>query len=287
MENFENENVPSEREYTEPQVTQPQQNQEHVFRENAYRGDGAGRKESPYADSPYVVHQPRQEQSQYHYPPQQPRTQYHYQPQYEQPRKPKRDRSGGKIWQKILASAAALGLVIGSCAVTAAIVNDRWENRAEQMEASFNQKLQGLQAQIDAQAPSATGNSISGTATNAEGYGASQVYAQNVQSVVLIECTVTGSYYGQTTTGTSAGSGFVLTEDGYVITNYHVIEGATSVKVRFYDNSVKAAQVVGYDDTNDVAVLKVEATGLNPVTLGSSDDLIVGDQVAAIGNPSG
>lgn len=87
--------------------------------------------------------------------------------------------------------------------------------------------------------------------------------------------------------GTSAGSGFVLTKDGYIITNHHVIENATSVKVSTYDGTEYDAQIIGSDSTNDVAVLKVDAEDLSAVTIGSSDDLVVGDQVVAIGNPLG
>lgn len=115
-----------------------------------------------------------------------------------------------------------------------------------------------------------------------------EIYAANVNSTVGIttSTTLTNRFGFQTTTPAS-GSGFVLTEDGYIVTNYHVIEGADSIKVTMYDNAAYEAELVGYDDSNDLAVLKVEATGLSPVMLGDSDLTNVGDSVIAIGNPLG
>ena len=265
----------------EPVSEQPEEpQQEPLPVESGYRGTGTGRRESPYANSPYRMprHEPRYTHTQSQYTQPQPEP-------WEKPKKKERKPKG--LGRKILAAAAALALVIGSCAITAGIVNDRWEARTEQMEASFDRQIQAMQQQIQALSPEITGNSVSGTVSYLDANSVSQVYARNVHSVVLIESTVVSSMYGQTATGISSGSGFVLTGDGYVITNYHVIEGATAVEVVFYDNSRYQAAVVGYDSTNDIALLKVEATGLDAVEIGSSSDLIVGDQVVAIGNPLG
>ena len=114
-----------------------------------------------------------------------------------------------------------------------------------------------------------------------------EVYAQNVASTVGITTSVTTNYFGFTTTSAAAGSGFVLSDDGYILTNYHVIENSTSIKVTMYDGSSYDAQLIGYDESNDIAVLKVDAENLSPVVLGDSDNLNVGDSVVAIGNPLG
>ena len=114
-----------------------------------------------------------------------------------------------------------------------------------------------------------------------------EVYAQNVASTVGITTSVTTNYFGFTTTSAAAGSGFVLSDDGYILTNYHVIENSTSIKVTMYDGSSYEAQLIGYDESNDIAVLKVDAENLSPVVLGDSDNLNVGDSVVAIGNPLG
>ncbi len=114
-----------------------------------------------------------------------------------------------------------------------------------------------------------------------------EVYAANVNSTVGISTEITTNYWGFQTTAAASGSGFILTDDGYVLTNYHVIEDASSITVTMYDGSSYDAALVGYDESNDIAVLKIEAEGLTPVVLGDSDHLNVGDSVVAIGNPLG
>ena len=251
-----------------------------------YHGTGTGRKESPYANSPYVMnHQPDQN----HHTGQQPQQEstYQYQPQYEAPKPQKQKKQKSGIAKKILAAVLALVLVAGSCSVTALLVNNHWENRTQQMNAAFNKSIQELQKQID----SASAASVP-TPGNAVAAGdlltPSQVYAANVNSVVSITCTVqSNSYYGGVTQGTSSGSGFILTEDGYVITNWHVVDGASGVSVGTYDGTEYPATIIGTYEDNDIAVLKVDATGLPAVTIGTSDDLVIGDMVVAVGNALG
>lgn len=116
---------------------------------------------------------------------------------------------------------------------------------------------------------------------------AAEVYAENVNSTVGITTQVTTNFWGYTTQSAASGSGFIYSADGYIITNYHVIESASSIKVTLYDGKSYDAQLVGYDESNDVAVLKIDAKDLTPVTIGDSDNLNVGDSVIAIGNPLG
>ena len=116
-----------------------------------------------------------------------------------------------------------------------------------------------------------------------------EVYAANVNSVVSINVTGTSGYnfFGQPVQTASAGSGFVLTTDGYIVTNYHVVENAETVKVTMYNGDEYDARYVGGDEDYDIAVIKVEASDLQAVTLGDSERLNVGDHVLAIGNPLG
>ena len=116
-----------------------------------------------------------------------------------------------------------------------------------------------------------------------------EVYAANVNSVVSINVTGTSGYnfFGQAVQTASAGSGFVLTKDGFIVTNYHVVKDADTVKVTMYNGDEYDAKYVGGDEDYDIAVIKVEAADLQPVTLGDSDELNVGDHVLAIGNPLG
>ena len=116
-----------------------------------------------------------------------------------------------------------------------------------------------------------------------------EVYAAGVNSVVSINVTGTSgtNFFGQPVRTASAGSGFVLTKDGYIVTNYHVVKDGETVKVTLYSGDEYEAKYVGGDEDYDIAVIKVEAADLQPVTLGDSGSLNVGDHVLAIGNPLG
>ncbi len=204
-------------------------------------------------------------------------------PQWEPPAKPKK--SGGK---GILAAVLAVALAAGSCGITAWSVNRKWEDRTAQLENRFQTQVDQLQAQMEELAALQSGIGTSGTpVANGEGLTPSQVYAKNVGSVVAISNQTTTNVWGQVSETASSGTGFVLTADGYILSNYHVVEGASRLTVMTYMGNEYEAKLIGYDAVNDVAILKVEATDLTPVTIGSSADLIVGDQVVAIGNPLG
>lgn len=120
-----------------------------------------------------------------------------------------------------------------------------------------------------------------------EEMSAAKIYATYVNSTVGIKTETTTNYFGHTTTSATAGSGFILTADGYIVTNYHVIENAQKIQVTTYDNTSYNALLVGYDESNDIAVLKIEAENLTPVVIGDSSNMNVGDDVVAIGNPLG
>ena len=103
---------------------------------------------------------------------------------------------------------------------------------------------------------------------------------------VSVQATVRQGYYQYQTSG--AGSGFIISEDGYIVTNYHVIDGASSIKVTLNNGKSYDARLIGGEELNDVAVLKIDGiAGLKPVVLGDSDDLVVGETVCTIGNALG
>ena len=107
-------------------------------------------------------------------------------------------------------------------------------------------------------------------------------------ATVSINVEVAYSIYGQTGTAQASGSGFIVSSDGYIVTNNHVIEGADSVKVIIPGETEPVdAEVVGTDTSTDVAVLKIDRTDLPYVTLGDSSVLQVGELAVAIGNPFG
>lgn len=116
---------------------------------------------------------------------------------------------------------------------------------------------------------------------------AAEVYASNLGSVVGINGNVTTNIWGQTVSNAVSGSGFVISSDGYILTNYHVVNGVSNITVFFADGSSYDAVLIGGEEDNDIAVLKIEAADLTPVVLGDSDSVTVGENVYAIGNPLG
>ena len=111
------------------------------------------------------------------------------------------------------------------------------------------------------------------------GLSLQQIYAQNVPSVVSISCTFPG--------GSSTGTGVILSADGYIVTNCHVVEDALSITIDLTDGRSTAATVIGSDAVSDLAVLHIDAADLTPAVFGDSGVLQVGDSVAAIGDPLG
>lgn len=301
--------------YTQPVYTYPAYRQPQApgyYQQPVYRGDGVGRRETVFVNNGYgagyqpaprnVVPNPDayRYQSQPAAPEKKPEKIAEKVPEK---KKQKTEKKGG-FWKVAVAAALVLAVIAGSCGITFAVVNKRWENKTAQMVTDFDRKLSDLRTKVDyaersaaeavdaAEAAIAAGSSPSGSPSAAPGsLTPAQVYAQNKNSVVLIYCEVLGGQRGQTVIGASTGSGFIVTETGYIVTNYHVVDDAGKITVTTANNTQYGAQYVGGDESNDFAVLKIndsEITDALPtVTLGDSDKLIVGDQVVAIGNPLG
>ena len=214
---------------------------------------------SPYASSPftgyYDTHGPRPAKEKKH------------------PLKPL-----GKLWPKALALVLAAACLLGGIAIGSRGAGNRQRQR-EALEA----ELRALEARLDGldrSAPTAYTPLPAG-----EVLTPAQVYARNVASVVGITCDSTAVIGGQSIQTTVTGSGFLLSEDGYVVTNYHVVAEAATITVVTQDAETHEAALVGRDTTADMALLKVEGEHFQPVTLGSSTELAIGDMVVAIGNP--
>ncbi len=225
------------------------------------------------------------------------------QPVQPQPVQPKTaEKKGGRRFLAALGAAiVAAGL---ACGITAWIVSgissaksdrllnqmqntyqarlDALEDAMEQQETDHNRQLEALKKQLGqgvSQSPAQT-ELPEGMMTPA------QLYSSCVSSVVAISNQQGSGITGFTTVGT--GSGFVLTEDGYIVTNHHVIDGADKLTVTMSDGMTYDAELVGSDNINDVALLKVDSLITFPAAqIGSSDALQIGDQVVAIGNPLG
>lgn len=126
-----------------------------------------------------------------------------------------------------------------------------------------------------------TGTGVTVPISQASGseLNAAEIYEKNVHSIVSIE--------GEGEENYGSGTGVIMTQDGYILTNAHVVADMRRVRVIFSDNSILPARLVGADAEEDVAVLKVEAEGLIPAEFGDSDQLRCGDMVVAIGDPLG
>jgi S1-C subfamily serine protease len=133
------------------------------------------------------------------------------------------------------------------------------------------------------------------TATTQSGLTAREIYKRDAPGVVNVRAQIVQQVdspfdpFGQGPQGVATGSGFVLDKSGHILTNAHVIEGASRVSVQFEDDKTVEAKVEGKDTSTDIALLKVDKKGLdlNPLELGSSKSVQVGDPTIAIGNPFG
>ena len=190
------------------------------------------------------------------------------------PPKKRRKHSGGRIARSAVALvlAAAMGFAGG-------FVGARVGNAGKQVVIQQVERTSGTNS-----------STASGTAVSSSGMTTAQVSEMVSPSVVVIttEQVVYSqwSWYGQNQVESGAGSGVIISSDGYILTCAHVVSGASQITVTIGDTDYTAT-VVGEDDTSDVAVLKIDATGLTPATVGDSDSLSVGDSVLAVGNPLG
>lgn len=221
------------------------------------------------------------------------------------PQKPKKERKpmsrGAKIATKIVAGVLCCALVsAASVGGFAALINNGTVqvNNAGSGDATFTiNKL----INSDENNPS---TSVSGSMTQQEVAAKvipSVVCIQNYQQSDLQQGLSTQGWgrnsYGDSSeesseedsavSPASEGSGIIATSDGYIITNAHVVDGADSLKVITSDGQTYEAELIGSDSMTDLAVIKIEATGLTAAEFGSSDDLVVADPVIAIGNPGG
>ncbi len=191
---------------------------------------------------------------------------------------PKKKKTTGWTAGKIVALALSCSLLGGAVGAGGVMLGNRFSNIPEDPKENTSNILVGDRenAVIDISKIDTTK-----LMTPAE------VYAANVNSTVGITTSITTNFWGYQSTSAASGSGFIFSDDGYILTNYHVVEDSNSITVSLYDGNSHKAKLIGYDKSNDVAVLKIEAEGLAPVILGDSDNLNVGDSVVAIGNPLG
>lgn len=216
---------------------------------------------------------------------------YYGVPVHQPQKQPKPKKHGSKFGLKLLAvvlccaitSAASLGVFV--VMIQNGVIN------VQSSEASSNAAFT-ISRVVNGDTSSDTSASSDGTVS---AMSDQDIAAKLTPSVVCIQNYQVTQNYGfmQTDTSDSSvspageGSGIIMSEDGYIITNAHVVEGATSLKVITSDGETYEAQLVGSDTVTDLAVVKIDATGLTAAEFGSSEDLRVADKVMAIGNPGG
>ena len=210
-------------------------------------------------------------------------TTYHYsynnnpQPSAPQPEQPKKAHKSHRTAGKVAALVLCCALVGGGAGVGGAAIYSA---------ASGSGNSNTVSTIYQNKTPTTT-VSVS-TADGIKEMSLSEIYASYADSCVCVNVTATvqQGFYQYEASG--AGSGFIISEDGYIVTNYHVIDGANSIKVTLNNGESYDATLIGGEELNDVAVLKVNGvTGLKPVVLGDSDSLVVGETVSTIGNALG
>lgn len=225
-----------------------------------------------YSDAHYVPENENTVPPRYYTPPEKPA------------KAPKEKKPHGK-WVKALCLCLVCALLGGLCG-------------AGIMAGSMNSRIAAVEQRLEEQTKetlsigSQTSSTPAPVSTTTAAKPIAAIYDQACNEVVGITTEVTyTNFFGQTSSSAVSGSGFIVSPDGYILTNYHVIEyayqGKYAVTVMLHDGTRYEASIVGVEDCNDIAVLKIDASGLDPVTFGDSDKLSVGDDVYAVGNPLG
>lgn len=225
-----------------------------------------------YSDAHYVPENENTVPPRYYTPPEKPA------------KAPKEKKPHGK-WVKALCLCLVCALLGGLCG-------------AGIMAGSMNSRIVAVEQRLEEQTKetlpigSQTSSTPAPVSTTTAAKPVAAIYDQACNEVVGITTEVTyTNFFGQTSSSAVSGSGFIVSPDGYILTNYHVIEyaykGNYAITVMLHDGTRYEASIVGVEDCNDIAVLKIDASGLDPVTFGDSDKLSVGDDVYAVGNPLG
>lgn len=203
---------------------------------------------------------------------------------YTQPKKQKKPKKP-VTWGAVIAVILVCAIVFGSLGYGIA-----WS--AASRSASSSSQTESSTSSTSGSAENSTPTSeelnLKVASTEGDALTIPEIAAKAEDSVVEIttEAVTTGEFMQQYISS-GAGSGVIITEDGYIVTNNHVIEDANSITVTLHSGESYDATVVGADSQTDTALLKIDATGLTPATIGTSSDLVVGQTVVVIGNPLG
>ena len=261
-----------------------------------------GQYRGPYGNygnyNPYNQQYPQNQQNQQGQPPYWSYNQYNQYPQNQPPRPPRKRNVGLTVFLVIL------GLLIGGSLLSFGIFSFYTTSQQQRGGDSLSSQVQQDNGEENSGSPTSSMPQIEGKApgdgTNPNSSGivinpipaggqktARQIYKDVVESVVGVKTQKPGTVSQDEFL--DLGTGIIATSDGYILTNAHVLDysRANKVTVMLHSGKNYIATVVGYDKTSDIAVLKINASNLTPATFGNADQLEVGDQVYAIGNPGG
>ena len=190
---------------------------------------------------------------------------------------PKKEKKHNKVLLRVLAGVGVVALGFGS-GIGGAVVASRAGLTGNQVVVQ--------EVQRDTSTDASNTGSTDGTSMTMQQIAA--VASPSVVAITTEQMSSSQTWFGGYYVQSGAGSGIIVSQDGYILTCAHVVSGATSVKVQLNgsDQSYDAT-VVGVDSTSDIAVLKIDATGLTPAVIGDSDKLAVGETTVAVGNPLG
>ena len=243
-----------------------------------YSYAGGFEKESIYSDAHYSPADEGPVPPRYYTPPE---------PKKTEPRK--KSGKGGRLVGVIALClvCALLGGLVG-----AGFMGRELDGRIEALEQARTEQALSRITEAAAESGSSATQATSVSKVSSSALSASEIYARACEQVVGVTTEVTyTNYFGMNSSSAVSGTGFIISEDGYILTNFHVIELAAQngidVTVILHDGTRYTASIVGYEKYNDVAVLKIDANGLKPISFGNSAALSVGDVVYAVGNPLG
>ncbi len=248
---------------------------------NESRYAGGFEKESIYSDAHYTPVGEGAVPPRYYTPP--------------EPKKPEPRKKSGKGGRIVGIVALCLVCALLGGIAGASFMGRSLDDRIGALEQAQAEETVSRISQIAQTAPQTSAESAPAAVSvkqDSSALSASAIYEKACEQVVGVSTEVTyTNFFGMNSSSAVSGTGFIISEDGYILTNYHVIELAAQnskdVDVMLHDGTRYTASIVGYEKYNDIAVLKIDASGLNPVRFGNSDSISVGELVYAVGNPLG
>ena len=186
--------------------------------------------------------------------------------------------------KRVLTAILAFVFTATCCIVTGILVGNYHQKQIALMQVAMDERLDVLQAKLES-AQNKNHTSDTTVSQNNSALSPSQVYEKTNLAVVEVSTKATVVMEGTETAVGSMGTGFIISNDGYIVSNYHVIQGAETITINTGFGKTYEAEIVGFDADNDFSLLKIDDQDLPCINLGNSDDLVIGEQVVAIGYP--